>query len=86
MSSPSRPLVHGLVASQLRIDDGSIDDTHRLDELGLVPLDLVLVVLRLEDAVAVNDNFPVAALEHARTVGDLVALVDAWSQRRMWPV
>jgi hypothetical protein len=39
-------------------------------------------VLRLEDAVAGNDNFPVAALEHAQTVGDLVALVDVWSRRR----
>jgi acyl carrier protein len=82
MSSPSRPLVHGLVASHLRIDDRAIEDTHRFDELGLVPLDLVLVVLRLEDAAAGNDNFPVAALEHAQTVGDLVALVDVWSRRR----
>jgi hypothetical protein len=35
-------------------------------KLGLDPLDLVLVVLRLEDFDRGNGDFPVAALAHAR--------------------
>jgi acyl carrier protein len=79
MSSPFQSLVHGLLAAKLRIEAGSIDDTQRLDELGLDPLDLVLVVLRLEEFDRGRGDFPVAALEQAKTVGDLVALVDRWA-------
>jgi hypothetical protein len=46
----------------------------------LDPLDLVLVVLRLESLDRGKGDFPVAALDRATTVGDLVALVDRWLQ------
>jgi acyl carrier protein len=78
MNSISQALVHKLIASHLRLDDASIKDAHGFDELGLDPLDLVLVVLRLESFDRGTGDFPVARLEHARTVGDLVALVDLW--------
>jgi acyl carrier protein len=78
MDSSSRALVHHLLASQLQVDEASIDDAHRFEELGLDPLHIVLVVLRLEDFDRGNGDFPVDALDHATTVGDLVALVDRW--------
>jgi hypothetical protein len=81
MNSPSQSLVHYLLASHLRIDDALIKDAYRFDEMGLDPLDLVLVVLRLEGLDHGKGDFPVAALDRATTVGDLVALVDQWLQR-----
>jgi acyl carrier protein len=45
-------------------------------DLGLDPLDLVMVALHLEEAVGIE--FPVALLEEADTVGDIVALVRIW--------
>jgi phosphopantetheine binding protein len=81
MNSASESLVHQLLASHLRIDDARIKDAHRLDEMGLEPLDLVLVVLRLEGLDSGKGDFPVAALNRATTVGDVVALVDVWLQR-----
>jgi len=85
MKSPSQTLVHHLLASRLQIDDTSIEDAHPFDELGLDPLDLVLVALRLEDLDRGEGDFPVSALAQARTVGDLVALVDLWLQRDRMP-
>jgi acyl carrier protein len=85
MKSHSQALVHHLLASRLRIDDESIEDTHSFDELGMDPLDLVLVVIRLEDFDRGGGDFPVAALDHARTVGDLVELVDVWLSRDRMP-
>jgi hypothetical protein len=41
----------------------------------------VLVAVRLEDLDRGAGDFPVAALEHAETVGDLVTLVELWWQR-----
>jgi acyl carrier protein len=76
----SRSLIHHLVATQLRIDEPSIHDADTFAELGLSPLDLVLVVLRLEDFDRGDGSFPLTALEGARTVGDLVTLVDVWVQ------
>jgi acyl carrier protein len=80
MNSHSRTLVHQLLASQLHIDERSIDDELHFEELGIDPLDLVLVVLRLEDVHRGQGEFPIAALEGARTVDDLVLLVDIWLQ------
>jgi acyl carrier protein len=77
----SQSLIHHLVATQLRIDEPSIHDADTFDELGLSPLDLVLVVLRLEDFDRGDGSFPLGELEDARTVGDLVTLVDLWVQR-----
>jgi acyl carrier protein len=85
MNSSSQALVHHLLASQLRIDVASIKDAYSFDELGLDPLDLVLTVTRLEDFDRGDGDFPVAALDRAQTVGDLVALVDLWLQRSTMP-
>jgi len=78
MTSPTQALVYRLIASQLQIEEGSIEDTYRLDELGLDPLDLLLLVLRLESFDRGAGDFPIAALGQAGTVGDLVALVQGW--------
>jgi acyl carrier protein len=80
MSTHSRALVHHLVATRLHVDRASIEDTQRFEELGMDLLDVLLVVLRLEHFDRGQGDFPFAALEHARTVGDLVALVDLWLQ------
>jgi acyl carrier protein len=81
MNTPSQLLVHALIASHLKVDEAMVEDSVRLDDLGLDPLDLVLVVVRLEDLDRGAGDFPVAALEKARTVGDLVTLVELWWQR-----
>jgi hypothetical protein len=71
-------LVRSLVAFQLRVTARSIEDATTFDELGMMPLDLVLVVLRLESFDRGAGDFPLAALDEAKTVGDLVALVERW--------
>ncbi len=81
VNSHTQALVHSLVASQLRIDDVTIDDANRLEELGLDPLNLVLVVLRLEDLDGRGGSFPLIQLDLVETIGDLVALVDLWLHR-----
>jgi hypothetical protein len=48
-------------------------------------LDVLLVVLRLEHFDHGDGDFPFAALEHTKTVGDLVALVDLWLQDDTMP-
>jgi acyl carrier protein len=85
MNSPSQALVHHVLASYLQIDETSIDDRQTFDTLGLEPLDLVFVVLRLEDLDRGDGEFPLEALERAKTVGDLVLLVEIWSQRDTSP-
>jgi acyl carrier protein len=85
MNSYLQTLVHRAIASQLRIDDASIDDAHTFEELGIDPLDLVLVVLRLEDLDRGQGDFPLTALADARTVGDLVLLADLWLQQGTMP-
>ena len=86
MNPPPRALVHQLLASRLHIDEASIRDTDLLDELGVTPLDLLLVVLWLDRLDHVDSEFPLEALEHASTVGDLVDLVDPWLQKEARPV
>jgi acyl carrier protein len=73
-------LVHQLLASRLRIDKASIRDTDRFEDLGLTPLDIVLVVLRLDQLDRGDGEFPLLALENATTVGDLVEVVELWLQ------
>jgi acyl carrier protein len=85
MDTSPQALVHQLLASRLHIDETAIGDTDRLDDLGLTPLDLVLVVLRLDRLDRGSGEFPVSALDHATTVGDLVDLVDVWLQRDTLP-
>lgn len=81
MNPHTQALVHSLIASQLHIPDESIEDTGTFDALGLDLLDLLFVVLRLEKFDSGKGDFPVASLDDARTVGDLVALVDGWLHR-----
>lgn len=65
------------LALHLESDPREIEESDRLEhDLGLDPLDLVLVVLRLEELG--DAEFPVADLEGIRTVGDLTALVRVW--------
>jgi acyl carrier protein len=86
MKSPTQTLVHHLVADHLQVDEASIEDADAFDELGLDPLDLVLIILRLENLDRGRGDFPVAALDHARAVGDLVVIVDIWLQRNTVPI
>ena len=85
MDTSPQALVHQLVASRLHIDDASISDKDRFADLGLTPLDLVLVVLRLDRLDRGDGEFPLYALDHATTVGDLVDLVELWLQRDTMP-
>jgi hypothetical protein len=85
MTSPSQRIVHQLLASHLGVDETSIGDADGLDALGLEPLDVVLVLIRLGDLGGGSRDFPMAALARARTVGDLVALVDLWLQHDTTP-
>jgi acyl carrier protein len=78
MNPHTQALVHSLLASQLGIPDESIEDTQTFDALGLDLLDLMFVVLRLEQFDSGKGDFPVAALDNARTVADLVELVQGW--------
>ena len=62
-----------------------ITDADALAELGLDALDLVLVAIKLEEVEPENGPFPLAALAHAKTVGDFVELVEGWSLRDTIP-
>ena len=86
MISDSQSLVHHLLALQLQTSNEAIEDAQSLEQLGLDPLDLVLFVLRLEEFAGGDDEFPILGLDHAETVGDLVALVDVWchATRMTW--
>ena len=86
MKLSPQALVHQLLASRLHIDEASIEDTDRLDDLGLTPLDLVLVVLRLDRFDRGDGEFPLYQLEHATTVGHLVDLVELWLRRDPTPI
>ena len=85
MTSPAQAIVYKLLAAHLAVDEASIADAETLDELGLDPLDLVLVVLRLEDWGGGEGDFPLTALAHARTVNDFAELVELWLQRDTIP-
>jgi len=70
-------LVRRAVASHLEVPVDELCSTQSLeDDLGLDPLDLVLIALSLEEDVGVE--FPVALLETVKTVGDLDSLVRSW--------
>jgi acyl carrier protein len=71
-------VVRFALARHLSVDPEQIEPEHRLEaDLGLDPLDLVLVVLRLEESE--DAEFPVADLEAVTTVADLVGVVRGWS-------
>ena len=75
----SQKLVHHLIAGMSRRHEDAIDDAQTLEELELDLLDVVLIALRIEAVDGMRADFPVAALEHVRTVGDLVVVVDRWA-------
>lgn len=76
--SRSQDLVYSCIAAQLRIEPAAFDDTYTFEELEMDALDILLVVLRLEQFECGSGDFPLAALNSAETIGDLVALVDRW--------
>jgi hypothetical protein len=78
MKSPSQNLVYTLLTPLLGTDDVSIDDADLLDELGLDALDLTLVAIKLEGLKPEKGALPLGALRLARSVGDLVKIVDVW--------
>jgi acyl carrier protein len=84
MNSSSQALVYALVASILQINE-TLKAEDPLDELGLDTLDLILLATKLEELDPGNGAFPLETLAHARTMGDLVELVDVWSQRDTSP-
>lgn len=66
------------IALHLERDPDTISLNDRLaEDLGMDPLDLVLVALRIEEWA--SGEFPVGDLESAVTVGDLVDVVACWS-------
>jgi acyl carrier protein len=78
MNDHSFEIVRFALALHLEIvPDAVVESDSLTEDLGLDPLDLVLVALRLEELA--EAEFPVADLEHARTVGDLVAIVREWA-------
>jgi acyl carrier protein len=78
MADTRLEVVRFALALHLSVDPDRIEPEHRLKaDLGLDPLDLVLVVLRLEEVE--EAEFPVADLETVTTVADLVAVVRGWS-------
>jgi acyl carrier protein len=67
-------IVCHVVARHLDVAAGEIALRQHLErDLGLDPLDLVLIALRLEDIEHLE--FPLAALESAQTVSDLTGIL-----------
>lgn len=79
MTDHSLEIVRFALALHLDVIPDAIDMGDDLArDLGLDPLDLVLVVLRLEEMA--EAEFPVADLEHTKSVQDLVSLVRTWCE------
>ena len=76
--SSSLSLVRRLLAARLHLDEDLIKEADRFDELGLTPLDVALVMLRLRRRGPDSTDFPLYALDFATTVGHLAELVDLW--------
>ena len=82
MTSRSQTIVHAMLASYLPAEPETLEDSLLLeDELGLDPLDLVLVAVRLAELVPRSEGLPFGRLQSLRTVGDLVDLFEsAWDR------
>jgi hypothetical protein len=76
----SLSLVCRLLAARLRVDEALLKETDRLDELGLTPLDVALLLLRLRRRHLGYAEFPIYLLRSATTVGHLAQLVELWFQ------
>jgi acyl carrier protein len=67
-------LVRTAIANHMRIAPATMTRrTHLQRDLELDPLDLVLIALRIESIKGVE--FPIARLDGARTVADLISVV-----------
>jgi acyl carrier protein len=81
MNGSADPMVRHLLARRLGTAPERILGAHDLaHDLGIDPLDLVLVALDLEEVE--RDEFPIAKLETVRTVDDLSRLVCSWQNAR----
>lgn len=79
MRTDEMEVVSFALALHLELDPNEIREEQDLEEdLGLDPLDLVLIVLRLEE---IGDGeFPVGDLEGIKTVRDLASVVRNWTE------
>lgn len=78
MRTDEMEVVSFALALHLEVDPDEIHEDQDLEaDLGLDPLDLVLVVLRLEEIG--EGEFPVGDLEGIKTVKDLAAVVRRWN-------
>jgi acyl carrier protein len=74
MSDLHHDLVSLVISRHLDVEPRRFEPSCRLDEdLGLDPLDLVLIALRLEELV--QADFPLAALEFISNVDELASIV-----------
>lgn len=81
MSRLHHDLVRAALALHLDVEPDAISADSRLSEdLGLDPLDLVLVVLRLEEIA--EAELPIAELEGVGTVRELTEVVIGWTRER----
>jgi acyl carrier protein len=79
MRTDEMEIVCFALALHLEVDPSEIHESQHLEEdLGLDPLDLVLVVLRLEEIG--EGEFPVGDLEAVFTVKDLADVVRSWDE------
>ena len=81
MKPTSRQLVYRVVAARAGIGPSLVDDQDSVDDLGLDELDVILMAAQIGALADLRDECPWHALSQARTVGDLVALVDTWRAR-----
>ena len=78
MRTDEMEIVCFALALHLEVDPAEIHEAQNLEaDLGLDPLDLVLVVLRLEEIG--EGEFPVGDLEDVYTVKDLADVVRSWN-------
>lgn len=84
MMDRPQELVRVALALHLDMDVARITiDSDLEHDLGMDPLDLVLVVLRLEEIE--EAEFPIAELEGVATVGELTMMVRSWMRPRSAP-
>jgi acyl carrier protein len=75
MTTETLEIVRAAVARYVGVDPHTLSPCDDLRSgLGLDPVDLVLIVVGFEDAVA-STEFPLASLDDARTLSELAALV-----------
>ena len=80
MHSEPRARVNVALALHLGGAPSKLERAMRLEEdLGLDPLDLILIALRIEEGEERDHGeVPLARLETLRTVADLDAIVESW--------